>query len=310
MADAKSTAKKKPGRKTTDPAKQVGPDYSSQTPSDVVNEEAGWRKGEEAEAKHLATIDQRFGDDLPYDKHRIESEAKFYFQQSTVTLMEAGRRMLVIKEHEDHGEFLMSLERIGITPRVAQKTMQATIKFSGAKAPLTALLSKTKLFELISEDDDELEALTDGGTLAGLSLDKIDKMPASELRAALRKARQKASDDAEVNERLLESKDKSINKLEKDSQERTKRVKKWEGAATELSLNITTLGGGIIENITHLRTHIDEVLKEADRLKVSEAELGAVAKIMQDILQNLNEHMSELNGEFDSNLSGCVPLVI
>ena len=46
--------------------------------------------------------------------------------------------------------------------------MQASFKYLSpnleSQAPALALLGKTKLFELITEDDEELAGLADGGT--------------------------------------------------------------------------------------------------------------------------------------------------
>ncbi len=39
-------------------------------------------------------------------------------------------------------------------------------------------------------DDEELDALADGGTVAGATLDDIDRMTSRELKAALREARE------------------------------------------------------------------------------------------------------------------------
>ncbi len=40
------------------------------------------------------------------------------------------------------------------------------------------------------EDDEDLVELADGGTIAGMNLDDIDRMTSRELKAALREARE------------------------------------------------------------------------------------------------------------------------
>lgn len=74
--------------------------------------------------------------------------------------------------------------------------MASAIKFSSpllaAKRPTLAVLEKSKLFELLTEDDEELAGLADGGTLAGLTIDEVDRMSVRELRAALRKQKAEA----------------------------------------------------------------------------------------------------------------------
>lgn len=42
----------------------------------------------------------------------------------------------------------------------------------------------------MTEDDEDLVELADGGTIAGMSLDDIDRMTSRELKAALREARE------------------------------------------------------------------------------------------------------------------------
>jgi hypothetical protein len=78
-------------------------------------------------------------------------------------------------------------------------------------------LGKTKLFELMTEDDEDLVELADGGTIAGMSLDDIDRMTSRELKAALREARETNA----AQQRVLADKNEKIDslstKLEKKS---------------------------------------------------------------------------------------------
>ncbi|MEJ1496357.1 MAG: DUF3102 domain-containing protein [Candidatus Sedimenticola sp. (ex Thyasira tokunagai)] len=165
--------------------------------------------------QRLAEIDAQFGDGLPYDRGRLVHETQFYLQQASTAMLEAGRRMIVLKEHEAYGEWQHLLSDIGLAPRTAQAMMQAAAKYSGTKKAALANLGKSKLLELMVEDDEELEGLADGGTLAGMTLDEVDRMPVKELRANLRKARDKQTQDEEVHEKLLTQKDQKINELDK-----------------------------------------------------------------------------------------------
>lgn len=162
----------------------------------------------------LAVINADYGDNLPYDQTRIENETKFYLAQSAEAMLQAGNRLIIIKEHEAHGDFTKSLERIGIEERVAQNFMRAAIKFSGSKTKTFSVLSKTKLFELMTEPDEDIEALAQGGTLAGNTLDEITCMSVRELKQALRAAKQ----EKEASEKIIADKDKKINELDRDAQ--------------------------------------------------------------------------------------------
>ncbi|HGJ5882126.1 helix-turn-helix domain-containing protein, partial [Arsenophonus sp.] len=81
-------------------------------------------------------------------------------------------------------------------------TLSATQKtFSG--------LGRSKLYELMFEDDEDLIQLAEGGTIAGLTLDEVDRMSVRELRAALRK------DEAALkrSQQLVAEKEKQLQQL-------------------------------------------------------------------------------------------------
>lgn len=166
-------------------------------------------------AAHQGEIMQRFGDGLPYDRIRVVGEARFYMAQSAEAMLEAGKRLIVLKENEPHGDFTEILEtQLGLADRTARLMMQATLKYSSpkleSKRQALAVLGKTKLFELMAADDEELVELAEGGTVAGLTLDDVDRMTTRELRRALREARENAAAVAKV----TASKDDKINKLD------------------------------------------------------------------------------------------------
>ncbi|MFT8212319.1 MAG: DUF3102 domain-containing protein, partial [Symbiopectobacterium sp.] len=75
--------------------------------------------------------------------------------------------------------------------------------------PALGMLGKTKLFELMTEDDEDLAELAEGGTIAGLTLDEIDRMSSRELRAKLRDTEK----SLEASRRLANEKDQKINEL-------------------------------------------------------------------------------------------------
>ena len=166
-------------------------------------------------AEHSAEVMAQFGDGLPYDRVRVVNEARFYMAQSAEAMLEAGKRLVVLKEHEPHGDFIEIVEgSLGIHERAAQRMMKAALKYLSpqlqAKATTLSVLGKSKLFELVSEDDEELAALADGGTVAGLALDDIDRMSCRELRKALRDVRQDKDAQGQVladtNARLQDAK--------------------------------------------------------------------------------------------------------
>ncbi|EBA4495593.1 DUF3102 domain-containing protein [Salmonella enterica] len=175
---------------------------------------AGLNVSLNALAEHRIAIMQQFGDGLPYERDRVVHEARFYMSQSAEAMLEAGKRLVILKENEPHGEFISIVEeQLSLSKRTAQVMMQASLKYLSpkleSKAQTFALLGKSKLFELMTEDDEELTELAEGGTVAGLSLDDVDRMSCRELRAALREARE----DADAQRRVLADKNDKIDNL-------------------------------------------------------------------------------------------------
>lgn len=175
-----------------------------------------------AMSEHRLEIMQQFGDGLPYERDRIVHETRFYMAQSAEAMLEAGKRLVILKENEPHGDFIDIVEsQLSLSKRTAQVMMQASLKYLSPKlepkAQALALLGKTKLFELMTEDDEDLAELADGGTIAGMSLDDIDRMTSRELKAALREARETNA----AQQRVLADKNEKIDslstKLEKKS---------------------------------------------------------------------------------------------
>ncbi len=167
-----------------------------------------------AMTQHRMEIMQQFGDGQPYERDRIVHEARFYMAQSAEAMLEAGKRLIILKENEPHGDFVGIVEeQLGLHVRAAQRMMKASLKYLSPKlepkATTLSLLGKAKLFELVAEDDEDLAELADGGTVAGLTLDDVDRMSVRELRQALREARETHA----AQQQVLAGKDEKINEL-------------------------------------------------------------------------------------------------
>lgn len=169
-----------------------------------------------ARERTLAEIDDRFGIDVPYDYDRYVGIVRDAVDGISRRAFVIGRALIQIKEREPHGRFLPTLQEIGISERFAQQCMATVVKFggSGAKELVGARLSQSKLLDLLVEPDDSIEALGDGGTLAGLTLDEIDRMSTRELRAALREARKDSADELAARDEIIARKDEKLRALE------------------------------------------------------------------------------------------------
>ncbi|EEI4449563.1 DUF3102 domain-containing protein [Salmonella enterica] len=165
-------------------------------------------------SQHRVTIMEQFGEGLPYDRERIVHETKFYMAQSAEAMLEVGKRLVILKESEGHGNFTSIVtEQLGLAERTARLIMQAALRYTSpaleSKRQTFAVLDKSKLFELMTEDDESLVELAEGGTVAGLTLDDIDRMSVRELRKALRESKE----DLAASRKLNAEKSQEINEL-------------------------------------------------------------------------------------------------
>ncbi|WP_290607603.1 DUF3102 domain-containing protein [Arsenophonus sp. ENCA] len=176
-------------------------------------------KSEEKSAQQ--DVMARFGDGLPYERERIVHEARFYMAQSAEAMLEAGKRLIILKENEPHGSFLnIVTEQLGLVPKTAHRMMKAALKYlsPSLQSKMTTLsnLGKAKLYELMLEDDEDLAELAEGGTIVGLTLDDVDRMSVRELRAAIRQSRQKlkeSENDLNTSRQMVAEREEKIQKL-------------------------------------------------------------------------------------------------
>ena len=196
-------------------------------PQDEIPETAATNlaKLQNEEGQRLELITKQFGDGMPYQRERVINEARFYMAQSAEAMLEAGKRLITLKENEPHGEFVVIVENhLGLAPRTAQAMMKAAFKYLSpklaSKAQALAHLGKTKLFELMTEDDEDLAALADGGTVADMTLDDIDRMTSRELKAALRDARE----EKKATDQILAEKNTAMDELKAELKKTTTRI--------------------------------------------------------------------------------------
>jgi len=223
---------------------------------------------QQAGAERMAIVLREFGDGLPFDEARYEHVIRGHLSRSAEEMLAAGRALVVSKECMRHGAWTPFIERIGLEPRMAQYMMRAAVKFSRyAKSTshlLEAAKTKTKLFELLVLDDEEIKELAEGGTVAGLQLDDIADMPASELRKRLRdnKEEKKATDA------LMADKDTKINTL---TAELRKARTHYEKASVDDKLKelATAVAGAALDIESQIRGMFQPVIKEFLELQPS-----------------------------------------
>lgn len=162
---------------------------------------------------------QELGYDGPLSVGGLEDGIRFYQRRTVESLLELGKRLLLLKEVSAHGEFQKRVELLGFGYRSAASFMNAarkTIK-SETVALLATQVKSTKAFlELITHDDDVLEQLAE--------MDDIDRMSASELRERVRKLEADGLEDARAEQKRanrleveLEKKEDLIQRLRADA---------------------------------------------------------------------------------------------
>lgn len=133
----------------------------------------------------------------------LEDEIRFYQRRTVEAILETGKRLLVLKEMTPHGEFQQRVEMLGFAKTTAFRFMQAaakTAKSSKLELLSTQVKSASAFLELVTHDDDTLESIAE--------MDDIDRMSASELRAAVRQAQQD-------NKFIAEKRDKEMQRADK-----------------------------------------------------------------------------------------------
>lgn len=157
---------------------------------------------QEAEAK-VRAIALSVGYEGTLSVGALEDEIRFYQRRTVEAILETGKRLLVLKEMTPHGEFQQRVEMLGFTDRTARRFMQAAAK-TAKSANLAVLSTQVKngsaFLELVTHDDDTLESIAE--------MDDIDRMSASELRAAVRQAQQD-------NKFIAEKRDKEMQRADK-----------------------------------------------------------------------------------------------
>lgn len=162
----------------------------------------------------LEIIVRDFGNNVPFSEVVYKDKIVSHLQRSAEELLEASKALYVTYEHIG-GIYLKwgtFLREIGLEESLARRMIQTAKKFYKPETrPLIEKAgNKSKLFELLVLDDEEIVKVAQGAEDAPITLDEIDRMPTSELRKALREARA----DNEATKKVLEDKNKKMDKLE------------------------------------------------------------------------------------------------
>ena len=238
-------------------------------------------------AMHSVMVMEQWGNGEVYNEDRWVERGRQAAQKTLEGMFELGRALIVLKEHNDRGQFMALVQKeFGLHQREANRLMNATYRFSSpqmqkAQAKLMDL-GKTKLLELLVEEDDTLVALADGGELNGHTLDDFDRMTRNELRDAIRTAHE----DTEAARKVSADKDAKINAL-------TERLEKQKGrqaqakpadVAEDLKLQLASTTVGIESQISRFRELFAALAANAEASGQDQAPMmvGSLNQIIRD----------------------------
>lgn len=162
----------------------------------------------------LRSDDERFLENgETYNLHICMEKARMYQEQMANGLLGLGAQLILIKNHEEHGNFMAAVDELGLASRSANYAMAAARKFGNSST--LANLGSTKIKALTVLDDDDVAQLADGEEVSGLgTVDDIAKMSTRELRNALRKEKKERADERIALEEVVRKKESTISALE------------------------------------------------------------------------------------------------
>lgn len=260
-------------KKSVAPAEQVGPTFVGKTPPAMAEPEARMNLAlQEAEGNAQALAEQ-LGYKGSLTVGSLEDEIRFYQRRTVEACLELGARLLLLKELTPQGDFVQRIELLGINRRMGQRFMSATMRFgkSDTKSLLAAAGNQSKLLELVVLDDEEIAALEAGDSARGLTLDDIDTMSTTELRAALREAHEEQT----ATGRVLEEKNRKLDELAKKG--RRKGADPWPDEIAGLKDDLHGLGKVLDEALGKHLTLIDATEAETDKHADGETNPDALA---------------------------------
>ena len=166
------------------------------------------------QAAHSVMVMEQWGNGEVYNEATWVERGRHAVRQTMEGMFELGRALIVLKEHTERGRFMEIVKReFGIGHNETARLMAATQRFATPQmqkaAPKLMDLGKSKLLELLVEEDVTLIGLANGEEVNGMTLDDVDRMTVRELRLALRESRE----DAKAKDEVLAGKNAKIDEL-------------------------------------------------------------------------------------------------
>ena len=230
-----------------------------------ISEQASVAANNQA-ALHSVMVMEQWGNGETYNEERWIERGRQAVRQTMEGMFLLGRALIILKEHTEYRRFSAIVkEEFGIghseTARLIAATQRfATPQMQKAQAKLMDL-GKSKLLELLVEEDVTLIELADGGEANGMTFDDVDRMTVRELRHSLRAAR----DDTDAARKVSADKDVKINRLTEqlEKQKSTAAQAKPADVAEDLKLQLASMTVGIESQISRYRDLFAALLENA-----------------------------------------------
>lgn len=210
------------------------------------------------QALHSMQVMEQWGNGETYNEATWIERGRQAVAKTMEGMFELGRALIVLKEHTEHGRFRELAEsEFGIKHTECTRLMNATKRFATPQMqkaqPKLIGLGKSKLLELLVEDDETLVELADGGDINGNTLDDIDRMTRNELRVALREARE----DKQAKDEVISQKSAKIDELAEKLSKQKRKEPKPADVARELSAQLASTEVAVRSEISKLKEIFD-----------------------------------------------------
>lgn len=243
--------------------------------ADVINQQA----------LHSMQVMEQWGNGETYNEATWIERGRQAVVKTLEGMFELGKTLIVLKEHTEHGRFREIVEaEFGIKGSETARLIRATQRFATPQMqkaqPKLIGLGKSKLLELLVEDDETLVELAEGGDINGNTLDDVDRMTIKELRLALREARE----DSKAKDKVMSEKNAKIDELaEKLAKNKNKQPKPTD-VARELSAQLASAEVSARSEISKLKDIFDGFVahKEAHGSDHTALMVGAINQLILD----------------------------
>ncbi|MBI5056957.1 MAG: hypothetical protein HZB61_10125 [Nitrospirae bacterium] len=226
--------------------------------------------------------------DLPYERTLYINEVRYLMKHTAETILEIGKRLLVIQDKEGYGQFARIVEKeIGIPHTTAYRFMNAAIKsekFPSINFKNFSHVGKT--YALLEAPEEELKKFEQLGLFAGKDVDEIERMSVKELRLMVKKLRDKGEG-------------KQVSKLTSENKNLHEEIKKL-----HLQLRLADKSHSAFQDAYKMA---DELLDQAVRLLNDANSSPAVANVLDD--EKTLKKYTNMANLFEKKMKGCLAIM-